>query len=97
MIPTLQHLSAEPAAATPHRSHVCDETLKKVLLLLDGQLDDAAQKALTEDINQCHDCLEKWRIEKEYKAFLHARVAKKECTESLKAKIKAIVNEQIIN
>ena len=94
MIPTLQHHSAE-TAAPPNRSHMCDETLRKVLLLLDGQLDEAAQKALTEDINQCHDCLEKWRIEKEYKAFLHGKFTKKECTESLKAKIRAIVNEQI--
>ena len=87
-------------SSTPHqnsdgRSHICEETLKKVLLLLDNQLTESEQQMLLSDVQLCEDCLRKYNIEKEFKHFMHAKFVKKACTEQLRSQIQNIVRTQI--
>ena len=81
--------------STNGRSHTCEETLRKVLLLLDHQMPDNEQQLLMLDIQSCEDCLKKYNIEKEFKAFMHAKFVKKTCTEHLRSQIQDIVRTQI--
>lgn len=76
-------------------SHNCEETLRQVLLLLDNRLDESEQSVLLENVKRCDDCLKKYNIEKEFKAFLHAKMVKKICTEQLRSQIRSIVDGQI--
>jgi mycothiol system anti-sigma-R factor len=68
--------------------HKCNETLARVILALDGELNDTEEKALLGDLERCSYCLEKYNIEKEYKEFLSRKMEKKVCAESLKVEIK---------
>ena len=80
---------------TNGRTHTCEETLRKVLLLLDHEMSDSEQKLLMLDIQSCEDCLKKYNIEKEFKAFMHAKFVKKQCTSHLRTQIQDIVRTQI--
>ncbi len=81
--------------STNGRSHKCEETLRKVLLMIDHQLPDPEQQLLLLDLQTCDDCLKKYNIEKEFRAFLHAKFVKKTCTEHLRNQIQDIVRTQI--
>lgn len=82
-------------AMTEGPSHKCEETLRKVLLLLDHQLSDADQQLLMSDMEACEDCLKKYNIEKEFKNYMHGKFVKKTCTEQLRQRIQEIVRTQI--
>jgi anti-sigma factor (TIGR02949 family) len=77
------------------RSHTCEETLRKVLLLLDHEMPEPDQQLLMIDIQSCEDCLKKYNIEREFKAFMHAKFVKKSCTDHLRTQIQDIVRTQI--
>ena len=82
-------------ATTDGRSHRCEETLRKVLLMLDHELNDNDQSLLLADLKTCDDCLKKYNIEKEFKDYMHGKFVKKQCTEHLRNRIFEIVNTQI--
>ncbi|HZG00393.1 MAG TPA: hypothetical protein VEY71_05285 [Chitinophagales bacterium] len=81
--------------ASNGRSHQCEETLRKVLLMIDHQLPETETDLLLLDLQTCDDCLKKYNIEKEFRAFMHAKFVKKTCTEDLRNQIQDIVRTQI--
>jgi anti-sigma factor (TIGR02949 family) len=84
-----------PHAAGDHSSHKCEETLRRVLLLLDHQLSDSEQSVLMVDLNTCDDCLKKYNIEKDFKSYMQGKFVKKSCTDQLRQRIQEIVRNQI--
>jgi anti-sigma factor (TIGR02949 family) len=80
---------------TDGRTHKCEETLKKVLLMLDHELDQEQTGLLMLDLKTCEDCFKKYNIEKEFKDYMHGKFVKKQCTEHLRQRIFDIVNTQI--
>jgi anti-sigma factor (TIGR02949 family) len=74
------------------RSHKCEETLKKVLLMLDHELDHEQSQLLMLDLKSCEDCFKKYNIEKDFKDYMHGKFVKKQCTEQLRQRIVDIVN-----
>lgn len=77
------------------RTHTCEETLKKVLLMLDHELDPEQTQLLMLDLKTCEDCFKKYNIEKDFKDYMHGKFVKKQCTEQLRNRIYDIVNTQI--
>ena len=77
------------------RLHKCEETLRKVLLMIDHRLPEKETDLLLLDLQTCDDCLRKYNIEKEFRAFMHAKFVKKTCTEHLRSQIQDIVRTQI--
>jgi mycothiol system anti-sigma-R factor len=75
-----------------YNEHNCRETIKKVMLALDGELSAEEELRFMHDIKICSHCLEKYNIEKEFKLFLCSKVQKKNCTEDLKNKIRAQIS-----
>jgi len=82
-------------ATADGQSHKCEETLKKVLLLLDHELTDSEQRLLMVDLQRCEDCFRKYNIEKDFKDYMHGKFVKKACTDKLRAQIQDIVSNQI--
>ena len=55
----------------------CEETLKKVMLALDGELSEEEEQIFLMHINCCNHCLEKFNIERSFKEFLTEKIARK--------------------
>ncbi len=68
--------------------HNCRDTMQRVMLILDGELSQDEELRFMYDLSICSHCLEKYKIEKEFKLFLSSKVEKKRCTEDLKSKIR---------
>lgn len=54
----------------------CKETLRNVMMALDGELSDEEEKAFLSHINCCSRCLEKYEIEKSFKQFLSNKISR---------------------
>lgn len=54
----------------------CNETLKHVMMALDGELSPDEEKSFLSHINCCSHCLEKFEIEKSFKQFLTERISR---------------------
>ncbi|MBK9731155.1 MAG: zf-HC2 domain-containing protein [Chitinophagaceae bacterium] len=54
----------------------CKETMKHVMLALDGELSADEEKAFLSHINHCSRCLEKYEIEKTFKQFLTEKISR---------------------
>lgn len=67
--------------------HDCRQFVKQVFLVLDGELSKEEEDLFIRDINRCRHCLEHYNIEKEFKAYLHRTVERKQCSEQLKSSI----------
>ena len=72
--------------------HNCLETLKKVMLALDGELDSDEQLKLQVDLKNCSWCLDKFEIEQEFKIFLAKKIEKKCCPEAMVKNIKSQIS-----
>ena len=59
------------------RGHDCIETLKKLELLLDGELTKAEEDNLIVEINKCPGCLKHYKVEQSFKEFVKNRCRKK--------------------
>lgn len=68
-------------------NHDCKNFLKKVFLVLDGELDSEEKQSFIQDIERCQYCLEHFRIEKEFKEFVIRKVERRNCSDSLKTAI----------
>ena len=69
--------------------HNCEETLRKVMLSLDGELSNDAEVLLMADLNRCSWCLNKFEIEQTFKVFLSKKLEKKCCPEDMVKNIKS--------
>ncbi len=54
----------------------CQETMKHVMMALDGELSADEEIAFLSHINHCSRCLEKYEIEKSFKQFLTERISR---------------------
>jgi mycothiol system anti-sigma-R factor len=54
----------------------CNETLKHVVMALDGELSTEEEKQFLEHINDCSHCLEKYEIEKSFKKYLTEKISR---------------------
>ncbi|MFN0276036.1 MAG: hypothetical protein ACKVPJ_09840 [Chitinophagales bacterium] len=61
--------------------------MKKVFLVLDGEIPDTEKKLFIEDIQRCKGCLEHYHIEKYFKEFVYNKFERKECSDKLKTNI----------
>ncbi len=64
-------------------THDCKQVLNKVRLALDGELTDAEEKALADELNKCDCCLEHYEIEESFKKFICDKIKRKEVSVSL--------------
>lgn len=72
--------------------HDCRNFVKKVFLVLDGELPDEERNLFIADIQRCKGCLEHFHIEKTFKEFLTVKIERKECGEKLRDQIRNMVN-----
>ncbi|MEZ5013731.1 MAG: hypothetical protein R2794_05520 [Chitinophagales bacterium] len=74
--------------------HDCRNFVKKVFLVLDGELPEPEQRMFIADIQRCKSCLDHFDIEKSFKEFVTAKVERKACSEQLKQDILDRVREE---
>ncbi|MBK6729486.1 MAG: hypothetical protein IPG60_00520 [Bacteroidetes bacterium] len=67
--------------------HDCKNFVRKVFLVLDGELNSDEQQNFIMDIERCQACLQHYHIEKEFKAFVSKGVLRKCCSETLRLSI----------
>lgn len=67
--------------------HDCNNFLKKVFLVLDGEISESEKELFIKDITSCNGCLEHYHIEKYFKEFINAKVERKCCSDTLKQTI----------
>ncbi|MBA3647311.1 MAG: zf-HC2 domain-containing protein [Chitinophagales bacterium] len=67
----------------------CKETLKRVILSLDGELTEEEEKNFLQHINTCSHCLEKYNIEKCFKEFLTQKLKRHTAPIQIADKIRA--------
>lgn len=67
--------------------HDCRNFVKKVFLVLDGELPEADTRLFINDIERCKACLEHYQIEKAFKEFITRKIERRNCTDSLKQNI----------
>ncbi len=70
----------------------CNETLRHVMMALDGELTQAEEKAFLVHINQCSPCLEKYEIEKSFKKFLTEKLCRHHVPPQLIEQIKSRIS-----
>ena len=63
--------------------HDCQDTLRKVRLVLDGELTQEEEKNFLHEVNICSQCLEKYHIEKSFKEFLTNKISRKHISTSI--------------
>ncbi len=73
--------------------HDCRNFVKKVFLVLDGELPEQERNLFITDIQRCKGCLDHFQIEKAFKDFVVAKVERKCCSENLKSDIINRINE----
>ena len=73
--------------------HDCHNFVKKVFLVLDGELPEGDRNLFITDIQRCKGCLEHYHIEKTFKDFVTAKVERKCCSDELKNDIISKINE----
>lgn len=75
-----------------HTHEQCMEVISKVVLALDGELNENEEKNLYGELQQCSWCLEQYEIEKCFKSFLSKKIEKRcvspECVANIKSRIK---------
>ena len=67
--------------------HDCRNFLKKVFLVLDGEIPDDEKRLFIMDIERCKSCLDHYHIEQTFKEFISTKVERKPCSEILKEDI----------
>lgn len=67
--------------------HDCKNFVRKVFLVLDGELNSEEKQNFILDIERCQACLQHYHIEKEFKAFVSNGVLRKCCSETLRLSI----------
>lgn len=74
-------------------NHDCKEILKKIFLVLDGEMSEEDEKVFLVKVTNCPQCLEVFSIEKKFKDFLMDKIEKKKVSPILIATIKEKINQ----
>ena len=61
--------------------HNCQQLMRKVMLLLDGQMSEEEEKDFLENVSICNHCLESYQIEKNFKDYICNKVERKKLSE----------------
>lgn len=69
--------------------HNCNELIKDISLLLDGELDRHAENTLREEIEKCQTCKQYYNSHAAYKKNVSQKVARMCCGEDLKDSIRS--------
>lgn len=75
------------------RNHDCKEILKKVFLVLDGEMSEKDEKAFLREVTNCPECLEAFSIEKKFKEFLISKIEKRQVSPAIIATIREKIKE----
>lgn len=67
----------------------CKDTLKNVMMALDGELSSDEEKAFLAHVNHCSRCLEKYEIEKSFKQFLTEKILRHHIPDQLVDQIRS--------
>lgn len=57
--------------------HNCQQLMRKVMLLLDGEMTEEEEKDFLSNVSICHHCLESYQIEKNFKEYIYNKVERK--------------------
>ncbi len=68
----------------------CDQWFDRLYQILDGDLDQDAWKELKAHMNDCQSCWDRFEFEKRLKARLKDSCCKESCTETIRARLKAL-------
>lgn len=71
-----------------YKPHDCSALMKKVMMSLDGEMNEQEEEEFLKDINQCSHCLENYNIEKSFKQFLHDKLQRRSISRSIIENIK---------
>lgn len=69
----------------------CEETLKQIELVLDGEADDGVQMVVQEHLSDCSPCMEKAEFRKHVKDLIHTKCAEHEIPSDLQSKIRELI------
>ncbi len=74
------------------QNHTCNNFSNKVILYLDGRLDNQEERELLAEMKRCPSCLEKYSKEKAFRTFIRSKVSRKKVSpvliQSIKDKIR---------
>ena len=73
--------------------HNCEQLMRKVMLLLDGEMNEAEEKDFLANVSICNHCLESYNIEKVFKESICNGIERKtispDVLNSIREKIKS--------
>lgn len=64
--------------------HNCNELIKDISLMLDGELDRHAENILKEEIEKCETCQKYYQSHAAYKKNVSQKVVRRSCGDDLK-------------
>lgn len=69
----------------------CEETLKKIELVLDGEAEQAVRAAVEQHLSDCAPCLERAEFRKHVKDLIHSKCSEHEVPLGLESKIQELI------
>jgi len=69
----------------------CEETLREVERLIDGELDEGTQGDIQQHLSDCHPCMERADFRKHLKELVHDRCAEKQVPAGLQDRIRDLI------
>lgn len=69
----------------------CEETLKQIELVLDGEAGDDVRTVVDKHLSDCSPCMDKAEFRKHVKDLIHDKCAEREVPADLKAKIHELI------
>ncbi|MFN8261482.1 MAG: hypothetical protein U0X41_11160 [Chitinophagales bacterium] len=69
--------------------HNCNELIKDISLMLDGELDRHSENMLREEIEKCPTCKQYFNSHSAYKVNVSQKVTRMSCGESLKESLRS--------
>jgi mycothiol system anti-sigma-R factor len=69
----------------------CEETLKQIELVLDGEADVGVQVVVERHLSGCGPCMDKAEFRKHVKELIHSKCAEQDVPEELRLKIHELI------
>ncbi len=75
--------------------HNCQQLMRKVMLLLDGEMSEAEEKDFLANVSICNHCLESYHIEKNFKDYICNKIDRKKISVDVLSSIRAQIKNQL--
>ncbi len=75
--------------------HNCQQLMRKVMLLLDGEMSDTEEKDFLANVSICNHCLESYHIEKNFKDYIFNKVGRKKLSVEMLSSIREKIKSQL--